>query len=84
MSHFSFEDDNNFEKMTYYVHQMLEANILASNRFYANYSHEDHHIDLYRSITEKVFSDIKLHSKGNELLRRIEGKPMKPGFHRFN
>jgi glutamate-1-semialdehyde aminotransferase len=84
ISHFGFENDDNLEKMTFYVQEMLAAGILASNRFYANYCHNDDHIELYRSATEDIFSKIKQLSERDEILNNISGQLMRPGFHRFN
>ena len=84
ISHFSFENDENLEKMTFYIQEMLDAEILASNHFYANYCHKDEHVEHYQTATENIFSKIKQLSERDAILNKISGQLMRPGFHRFN
>ncbi len=84
MSYFSFEGDENQEKMTFFIQQMIKKGILASNRFYANYYHNDSHLEVYRKSALEIFTQISSFSNNKEIGKEIIGKPMNPGFHRFN
>jgi len=84
MSYFSFKEDENLEKMTFFIQQMLKKGILASNRFYANYCHNDDHLEFYKNNALKIFSQINKFSNSNDINKEIIGEPMNPGFHRFN
>jgi glutamate-1-semialdehyde 2,1-aminomutase len=84
MSYFAFKEDKNLEKMTFFIQQMLNKGILASNRFYANYCHNDVHLEIYKQSAQEIFALINRFSNSDNLNKEIIGEPMNPGFHRFN
>tara|TARA_X000001036_G_scaffold423068_1_gene446631 strand:+ start:353 stop:1663 length:1311 start_codon:yes stop_codon:yes gene_type:complete len=84
MSYFVFKEDKNLEKMTFFIQQMLNKGILASNRFYANYCHNDVHLEIYKKSAQEIFALINRFSNSDNLNKEIIGEPMNPGFHRFN
>ena len=77
-------EDKNLEKMTFFIQQMLNKGILASNRFYANYCHNDVHLEIYKQSAQEIFALINRFSNSDNLNKEIIGEPMNPGFHRFN
>ena len=81
MSHFHFIGDNAQLKMTIYVQQMLKRGILACNRFYANYAHNENDINTFETAVSEVFNLI---SNSNDLSALLVGDISKPGFHRLN
>lgn len=84
MSHFSFEGKDSSVKMTLFVQEMLKHGILASNRFYANFSHTKEHVRVYGEALKKVFSLIVEREINGTLNSALEGGLSKPGFHRLN
>ncbi len=84
LSYMSFKEDNDVKK-TYFVEQMIERSILATNRYYPNYSQDEKHFEIYKEAAEKVFNNISSisQSKNDDLKSHIKGSISKPGFKRY-
>ena len=84
LSYMSFAEDNDIKK-TYFVEQMLERSILATNRYYPNFSQNEAHLKKYKKAAEEVFRNISAISKLNskQLKDHIKGSISKPGFKRY-
>jgi glutamate-1-semialdehyde 2,1-aminomutase len=69
---------------TYFIQEMLKENILASDRFYANYCHTNADIKKYFAVLDKIFKKIALEqSKGNSLKNLLQGPVKHMGFTRL-
>lgn len=78
-------NDPDWPKMiTYFTQEMLKENILASDRFYANYCHADSDIQKYFDVVDVIFEKIATEkSKGNDLERLLQGPIKHMGFTRL-
>jgi len=84
MSHFGFDGTDAQAMMTFYVQEMLKHGFLASNRFYANYAQQPHHVEQYSEATRHVFETISTLSRQGPLANHLVGGVSRPGFHRLN
>ncbi|MFH1581708.1 MAG: aminotransferase class III-fold pyridoxal phosphate-dependent enzyme [Pseudomonadota bacterium] len=83
MSHLEFEGKNGMAMMTLFVQGMLERGFLASNRFYANYSHTEQHVNLYLKAVDDVFAIIAKALQEGNVEKYLRGPVAKPGFSRL-
>tara|TARA_Y100000996_G_scaffold381776_1_gene336504 strand:+ start:3154 stop:4479 length:1326 start_codon:yes stop_codon:yes gene_type:complete len=84
LSHFSFNYTDGQAMMTLFVQLMLTRGILASNRFYASYAHEQENVDEYKVACDDVFSEIKDAIEKDELDKVLLGPVAQSGFKRLN
>ncbi len=84
LSHFSFNYTDGQAMMTLFVQLMLARGILASNRFYASYAHEQENVDEYKVACDDVFSEIKDAIEKDELDKVLLGPVAQSGFKRLN
>jgi glutamate-1-semialdehyde 2,1-aminomutase len=83
LSHFSFEYPNGQAMMTLFVQMMLDHNILASNRFYASFAHNDQHMEKYRLAVYEVFPSIKQALQDDLIEKKLKGDIAHAGFQRL-
>ena len=70
--------------ITYFIQEMLKENILASDRFYANYSHTNSDIVKYFDVLDVIFQKISTEkSKGNQIEKLLQGQVKHMGFTRL-
>ncbi|HUH73456.1 MAG TPA: aminotransferase class III-fold pyridoxal phosphate-dependent enzyme [Chitinophagales bacterium] len=82
LGHFDFPE-NNIELKTLYTQEMLKKGFLATNAFYASYSHKEEHVIAYLEATDEVFATIaKAISEGN-IEKYLEGPVCQTGFKRL-
>lgn len=80
MGHFYFLDENPNLLKTVFVEMMIEKGILATNRFYAMYSHTDEHVVEYLKAFEEVFSILKDLQDSDKLGDALLGNQCSSGF----
>ncbi|MBW1941346.1 MAG: aminotransferase class III-fold pyridoxal phosphate-dependent enzyme, partial [Deltaproteobacteria bacterium] len=83
MSHFMFDDEKRLMMKAYFVQIMLEKGFLASNLFYAMYSHTFDHVALYLKALDEAFAEIGMALKDGDLEKRLQGEPSASGFGRL-
>ena len=83
LSHFEFEYDNSLEMKAYFVQCMLEKGFLASNLFYAMYTHQNFHVEQYLQAVSEVFKDISELNQEKDFKKQLKGKPATAGFKRL-
>ena len=83
LSHFSFEHDDPLVMKALFIQFMLEKGFLASNLFYAMFSHQPEHVGLYLQAVEEVFAQISAASKSGTLQEKLQGLPASAGFKRL-
>lgn len=83
LSHFVFNDADAAVMKAYFIQEMLETGFLATNLFYAMYSHTDRHVKNYLSAVEKIFGNIAVLKNKGRLKRSLKGLPAKSGFKRL-
>ena len=82
LSHFTF-DDNHLELKAYFIQEMLDRGILASNIYYAMYAHNNWNIKYYLKACDEVFAKISKLIKDKQPIP-LRGEPAKAGFARLN
>lgn len=83
LSHFTFVGENHLELKAYFIQEMLDRGFLASNIFYAMFSHRPWHVKAYMEAASEVFQQISgFHSKA-EIIAKLRGKPASSGFKRL-
>ena len=80
---FSFGDDTELKKMTYFSQIMLENGYLASDQFKPSFAHKDQDVNEYLSVVDAVFSEIAavIHNKNLDL--KLKSTPARRGFYRL-
>jgi glutamate-1-semialdehyde 2,1-aminomutase len=63
---------------------MLQRGFLASNRFYAMFTHDKHMTELYLASVEEVFYEISILLKTNNHKSALIGSVAHSGFQRLN
>ena len=83
LSIFSFEGEDALEKHTLFTQQMLHQGFLASNSFYVLWKHDKKILEKYSKAVEKVFEEISIASKSNNIKKYLEGPIRHSGFKRL-
>ena len=83
LSFFSFDYPNGKAMMTLFTQLMLERNFLASGRFYANYAHQESHVELYIKSVNEVFKIIKVANQDSSIDQLLDGPIAHSGFKRL-
>ena len=68
--------------LTFYIQEMLKYNILASDRCYANFKHDNKSLQIYKSACEKVFEKIAKLEKKGRIENSLDGPIKQMGFNR--
>ncbi|QZO14047.1 aminotransferase class III-fold pyridoxal phosphate-dependent enzyme [Pseudoalteromonas piscicida] len=82
LCHFSFEHDNPLQLKAYFIEQMINQGVLATNMFYAMYAHKEEHVDEYLSAVDNAFKAVKVALHDPEVLKEVT--PTTAGFKRLN
>ena len=69
--------------ITYFNQEMLKKNILASDRCYANFKHDEKSIKMYKNACENIFENIYQLEKKGILETKLEGPIKQMGFKRL-
>jgi len=83
MSHFAFVNEKAQSMKAYFIQLMLEQGFLASNLFYAMYSHTESHVRSYLEAADKSFEEIARSTEHNDIDKKLIGKPSSVGFKRL-
>lgn len=83
LSHFSFEGTDPLVMKAYFVQEMLEKGFLASNIFYAMWSHTEKQVDTYLAAVHDIFGRTKKLQEVGKLNKMLKGKPSAAGFKRI-
>ena len=81
---FNFAHQDNMILRTLFVQKMLERGFLASNRFYAMFTHDEIMTKLYLSSVEEVFSEISTLLRMGKHKSALKGPVAHSGFQRLN
>ena len=73
IAHFSFSHPDNLYLKTLYTQLMLEKGFLATNSFYASYSHKEEHIAKYATAIDDVFGIISTAISKNNYKEMLKG-----------
>ncbi|EHM10243.1 glutamate-1-semialdehyde aminotransferase [Thermanaerovibrio velox DSM 12556] len=84
MSHVDFQGPLSRHMKAFYVQEMLERGILASNLFYAMLAHQDQHVDRYLKAADEVLRLMRQLMESNRLEDSLLGQPSQVGFKRLN
>lgn len=84
MGHFTFEDERRSSIKAYFIQRMLDQGILASNLFYAMYSHENSHVQRYLVAMDIAFADLAECMRRDDIENHLRGLPSVSGFDRLN
>ena len=83
IAHFSFSHPDNLYLKTLYTQLMLEKGFLATNSFYASYSHKEEHIAKYATAIDDVFGIISTAISKNNYKEMLKGPVCHSGFQRL-
>lgn len=83
LSHFSFKHKAAQVLSTIFVQMMLDHAILASDRFYAMFSHTESHCNQYLEAVDKIFSAISLAVDKSTIEKLLKGSVAQQGFQRL-
>ena len=83
LSHFMFNEKNSLAIKALFVQLMLERGFLASNLFYAMYSHKEEHVSQYLEAVHDVFIEISRAISQGEIEKKLNGLPANAGFKRL-
>lgn len=83
LSHFIFNYENALYLKAYFIQLMLAKGILASNVFYAMFSHTDKNINFYLDAVDDTFYQVKKAIDSNSVEKVLNGKPSVSGFKRL-
>ena len=80
LASFKIKSKNWPATLTYFIQEMLKVNILASDKFYANYKHDEMSLKKYNNACNLIFEKIsKIEKKGN-MLAQLDGPVKQMGF----
>jgi len=84
MGHFTFTDKRQLSMKAYFIQQMLDEGILASNLFYAMYTHEAAHVKQYLDAMDRAFGRLSESMRRDDIETKLNGLPSVSGFQRLN
>ena len=84
LANFSLETKDWPVTLTFFIQEMLKKKILASEKCYANYRHDDKLLKKYELACYEVFEKISKYSKLNILKAKLEGPVKQMNFERLN
>jgi glutamate-1-semialdehyde 2,1-aminomutase len=83
LASFSLDYANTPALLTLFTQEMLDRKILASDRFYANFRHEDKHINRYFKAVHEVFNIMAGALQNGDVEARLRGPVKHMGFRRL-
>ena len=83
LAHFSFDYENSGAIRTLLTQEMLQKGFVATNAFYASYTHKDHHVETYLAALDKTFALIANAIKQSEVEKLLKGPVAHSGFSRL-
>jgi len=83
LASFKIKSKNWPATLTYFIQEMLKINILASDKCYANYKHDEISLKKYSNACNLIFEKIsKIEKKGN-MLAQLDGPVKQMGFNKL-
>jgi glutamate-1-semialdehyde 2,1-aminomutase len=83
LTHISFGIDNPLAAQTFYTQEMLKKGYLLGASVYTTYAYTDEIIRKFISDSDEVFSYLEKALKNGDMLNKIEGGIIHPGFKRL-
>jgi glutamate-1-semialdehyde 2,1-aminomutase len=83
LASFKIITDNWPATITYFIQEMLKLKILASDKCYANYKHDEKSLKIYEKACNLVFNKISLIHKKGTILKELDGPIKEMGFNRL-
>jgi len=83
LSAFKIENENWPLIITFFTQEMLKKGILAGDRFYSNYCHDEKYLKVYENACNEIFSKISKHLLRDDLEKKLEGPIKQMGFSRL-
>jgi glutamate-1-semialdehyde aminotransferase len=83
LGHFSFNYENPLVLKTLFTQLMLERGFLATNSFYASYSHKKEHVEKYLEAVNEAFNFISKAITGGNPKKYLKGPICHAGFRRL-
>jgi glutamate-1-semialdehyde 2,1-aminomutase len=83
LSSFKIENEQWPVIITYFIQEMLEHKILASDRCFSNYCHNPKNLKVYESACNKIFLNIKKYLDQGTLKTKLKGPVKQMGFYRL-
>lgn len=83
LAHFEFECGNSLAMKTYFTQEMLKKGFLATNAFYASYSHQIQDIQNYLVAVDEVFGQISNVVIRQNIVECLDGPICQTGFQRL-
>ena len=71
------------EIITYFIQEMLKRGILASDRCYSNFCHNEKELKLYKEACNEIFYNISKHLLEGNLKEKLDGPVKQMGFKRL-
>ena len=84
LSNLSFNYKNSEAIKSFFIQEMLKKNILASNQFYAMYSHTLKDVDIYLNNVDEIFKKIASLIQNDSIEKELIGEKAVSGFKRMN
>ena len=69
--------------LTYFIQEMLKLNILANDKCYANYKHDEKSLKIYKKACDEVFKKIAFYEQKGTILNQLNGPVKEMGFNRL-
>jgi glutamate-1-semialdehyde 2,1-aminomutase len=83
LAHFTIMHEKAMTMKALFIKLMLKKGFLASNLFYAMYTHQDQHIESYLEAADEAFQTIANSLKDGSLEKRLNGPASTVGFKRL-
>ncbi len=83
LSHLSFQVDDAQAARTLFTQMMLERGFLAGSGFYANWAHQDSHVDAYLAAVCETFRELARAVERRQVRDLLKGPVAHAGFHRL-
>ena len=82
LSTFKIENEKWPVIITYFIQEMLKRGILAGEKCYSNYCHEEKDLKIYENSCHEIFLQIAKHLSKGDLEKKLEGPIKQMGFYR--
>ena len=83
LASFKIKSNNWPAILTYFIQEMLKLKILAADKCYANYKHDERALKIYENACNKIFEKISQIEKKGNILSELDGPIKEMGFNRL-
>lgn len=84
LSHFTFSSPKHLAIKALFIQLMQQRGFLASNLYYAMYTHKQWHVNAYLEAVNETFAEISRLLQEDKIETSLIGKPAAAGFKRLN